>query len=385
MVVVGILSDAMNIVPTPARLNMPEFAHRPLLGFPRRPARHHVRNHLQPTAAREFGTDPECRLLAMVVALFRKLEPAGPIGEARTPGPPPRPRKSKLKILLISTVAFLMAAAVSTAIGAAVLRGGRRLHGGRPSQAMSRACGRTRFPALCVESLLHFPGASTASEGELLHISINMTLQKLGRSLYSATGSNNLDMDSHARFKIFTANLRSAYEDCLELLDDSVDLLTRSLSSVSTGGEPSGSTQDVLTWLSAALTNQDTCTDGLDEIQNGVVKSQMSDWLKDLSELVSNSLSIYSAGEGGAADGDFSGVPVQNRRLMSEEKAGLDFPIWLSRRDRVLLDLPPAAISADIVVSKDGGNGTVKTISEAIKKAPKHSERRFVVHVRAGR
>ncbi|CAA0826422.1 Probable pectinesterase/pectinesterase inhibitor 34 [Striga hermonthica] len=105
----------------------------------------------------------------------------------------------------------------------------------------------------------------------------------------------------------------------------------------------------------------------------------MSDRLKDLSEIVSNSLSIYAAGD------DFSGVPIQNRRLMSEERGRQDFPIWLSRRDRALLDLEPAAIGADIVVSKDGGNGTVKTISEAIKKAPEHSSRRFIIHVRAGR
>ncbi|CAA0826418.1 Probable protein phosphatase 2C 76 [Striga hermonthica] len=298
-----------------------------------------------------------CRLLG-------KGEPAA--APAKNSDPPPRPGKPKLRLLLISTAALLVAVAVSAAIGAVVVRsrggGGGRL---RPSRAMSRACGRTRFPALCVDSLLHFPGAAEASEEELVHISVNMTLQKVGRALYSASGINNLDMDPHAR---------SAYKDCLELLDDSVDLLTRSLSSVS-----AGLTQDVLTWLSAALTNQDTCTEGLDEIQNGVVKDQMSDRLKDLSEIVSNSLSIYAAGD------DFSGVPIQNRRLMSEERGRQDFPIWLSRRDRALLDLAPAAIGADIVVSKDGGNGTVKTISEAIKKAPEHSSRRFIIHVRAGR
>ncbi|GER25180.1 plant invertase/pectin methylesterase inhibitor [Striga asiatica] len=292
-----------------------------------------------------------------------KTEPAA--APAQNPDPPVRPGKPKFRLLLISTAALLVAVAVSAAIGAAVIRsrggGGRRL---RPSRAMSRACGRTRFPALCVDSLLHFPGAAAASEEELVHISVNMTLQKVGRALYSAAGINNLDMDPHAR---------SAYNDCLELLDDSVDLLTRSLNSVS-----AGLTQDVLTWLSAALTNQDTCTEGLDEIQNGVVKDQMSDRLKDLSEIVSNSLSIYAAGD------DFSGVPIQNRRLLSEERGRRDFPIWLSRQDRELLDSAPAAIGADIVVSKDGGNGTVKTISEAIKKAPEHSSRRFIIHVRAG-
>lgn len=174
--------------------------------------------------------------------------------------------------------------------------------------------------------------------------------------------------------------IRSAYDDCLELLDDSVSLLSRSLTTVGPGG--GGSTQDVLTWLSASLTNQDTCADGFSEL-SGYVKNQMADRLKDLSELVSNCLAIYSAAAG---DEDFSGIPIQNkrRRLLGDEKPHRHFPAWLPRRDRKLLDLPPEAINADVVVSHDG-NGTCKTIAEAIKKAPEHSNRRFIIYVRAGK
>ncbi|KAL4363856.1 hypothetical protein GQ457_04G013510 [Hibiscus cannabinus] len=46
---------------------------------------------------------------------------------------------------------------------------------------------------------------------------------------------------------------------------DSVDALSHAISAVSpsrNGDNKGGSTQDVMTWLSAALTNQDTCTEG---------------------------------------------------------------------------------------------------------------------------
>lgn len=142
-----------------------------------------------------------------------------------------------------------------------------------------------------------------------------------------------------------------------------------------------------MTWLSAALTNQDTCSDGFEEL-NGYVKSQMGDRLKDLSELVSNSLAIYAV----AGGDDFSGIPIQNKRrrlLNSDNRHKLSakhkqFPKWLSRRDRILMDMPVSAIQADIIVSKDG-NGTYKTITEAIKKAPEHSNRRTIIYVRAGK
>ncbi|KAL0321549.1 UNVERIFIED_CONTAM: putative pectinesterase/pectinesterase inhibitor 34 [Sesamum calycinum] len=308
-----------------------------------------------------------------------KPEPhGGSSTRSLTADPTRAPRKSKLKLLLLLAATLIVASAVAAAV-VVVIRNradsgaAPRLHNRRPSQALSKACSRTRYPTLCVNSLLDFPGALTASDKDLVHISVNMTLQKFGRALYSASEISNLNMDPR---------VRSAYEDCLELLQDSVDLLSRSLTSVASGGGPGGSTQDVLTWLSASLTNQDTCTEGFDEL-NGYVKSQMSDRLKDLSELVSNCLAIYAAAGG---DEDFSGIPIQNRRrrLLSNVKKHKHFPVWLSRRDRKLLDMPVSAINADIIVSQDG-NGTCKTITEAIKKAPDYSNRRFIIYVRAGK
>ncbi|GFY83421.1 plant invertase/pectin methylesterase inhibitor superfamily [Actinidia rufa] len=180
---------------------------------------------------------------------------------------------------------------------------------------------------------------------------MNVTLQRFGKALYFSSAIRNIKMSSL---------VRSAYEDCLELLGDSVSHLSRSLNSA-------GSTQDVLTWLSAALTNQDTCTDGLAEVR-GPVRSVMEERVRDLGKLVSNCLAIYGAASGVRSE-DFSGVPIGNRRRMLE---------------RVLLDTPVSAIKADIVVSKDG-NGSVKTIAEAIKKAPEYGPRRTIIYVKAGR
>lgn len=173
-----------------------------------------------------------------------------------------------------------------------------------------------------------------------------------------------------------------------------MDALSRSLGSVLQlpGGE-TNKREDVLTWLSAALTNHDTCTEGFEDV-NGAVKDHVSAKLKYLSELVSNCLAIFSTG---GDSGDFSGVPIQNkrRRLLSleeEEEGDIsgenddddNAPRWLSRETRRLLSLPVSHIQADIIVSKDG-NGTFKTIAEAIKKAPENSDRRTIIYVRAGR
>ncbi|KAF2291889.1 hypothetical protein GH714_036002 [Hevea brasiliensis] len=322
---------------------------------------------------------------------YGRLGPSEPGGSSQPINQPeyatPHPSRKRGVILLsLLSIALIIASAVS----AALLIWLRSRPSGQPSpvvipkptKAISKTCSKTRFPALCVNSLLDFPGSTAASEEDLVHISFNMTLQHFTKALYLSSEISYLQMDTR---------VQSAYEDCLELLDDSVDALSRSLSTVAPSLEgnpagqikPGGSTEDVVTWLSAALTNQDTCTEGLASL-NGPVKDQMSDKLKDLSELVSNCLAIFSATDGD----DFSGIPIQNRRRLmdaeiSEENAD-DLPSWLGRKERKLLSLPVSAIQADIIVSQDG-NGTCKTITEAIKKAPEYSNRRTIIYVRAGR
>lgn len=308
-------------------------------------------------------------------------------GDAAAPLPPSSRWTRRRRLLLLTAFSLLLI--IASAISATLVIGLRNQASGRagtrkPTRAISAACSHTLYPALCVESLLNFPGSTAAgtTEQDLIHISFNMTLQRLSKAFYLSSSISYIEMDPLTR---------SAYDDCLELLEDSVHALSEALSSVSPseageGSKEGGSTQDVLTWLSAALTNQDTCSEGFEAVA-GPVKDRISEKLKDLSELVSNCLAIFSAsGDGG---GDFSGVPIQNRRrLMDQEEEGLNeegFPRWVGERERELLAMPAAETQADIVVSKAGGNGTFKTISEAIKKAPDHSDRRIIIYIRAGR
>lgn len=131
------------------------------------------------------------------------------------------------------------------------------------------------------------------------------------------------------------------------------------------------------------MTNQDTCIEGLGNV-GGAVKDEMAQRLRDLSELVSNCLAIYAATNG--LD-DFAGTPIQNRRrrlLRSEPDPISGFPAWMLRAERELLGTTPTeSIQSDIIVAQDG-SGTVKTIAEAIKKAPQRSSRRILIRIKAG-
>ncbi|XP_058206184.1 probable pectinesterase/pectinesterase inhibitor 61 [Rhododendron vialii] len=306
-----------------------------------------------------------------------KSEPLPNQQDDATSLPKTTAKRYRIKLLLVFALAFLVASAVSVSVVVGIRARASGVSSGdrKPTVAISRTCSRTRYQSLCINSLLDFPGATSADEHDLVHISVNMTLRRVGRALSASSDINNLAMDLH---------VRSAYDDCLDLLDGSVDHLARSLIAVAEGNaQPTGSTEDVVTWLSAAMTNQDTCAEGLEEV-SGSVKKQMEERLKDLSELVSNSLAIYAAASG---DEDFVGIPTQNRRrLMSSarDQGQRRFPAWLGRRERALLEMPAAEVQADIVVAKDG-SGTYTSIMEAIKKAPEHSDRRTIIYVKAGK
>ncbi|KAF3568939.1 hypothetical protein DY000_02016896 [Brassica cretica] len=286
-----------------------------------------------------------------------------------------RKRNKKTKLILF-TLAVLVVAVVCLGIFAGIRAVGSDQHAPKlnrePTREISQTCSKAQYPNLCIDTLLDFPGALTADEKQLIHISFNATLQSFSKALYSSSTISYTQMPPR---------VRSAYDSCLELLDDSVDALSRALSSIVAASSSDESHSDVMTWLSSAMTNHDTCTEGFDEAGDGGggVKDQVIGAVKDLSEMVSNCLAIFSGNVN-----DLSGVPVVNHRKLLGEEETEEFPNWLKRGDRELLGTPATKIQADITVSKDG-NGTFKTIAEAIKKAPEHSSRRFVIYVKAGK
>lgn len=126
---------------------------------------------------------------------------------------------------------------------------------------------------------------------------------------------------------------------------------------------------DVNAYLSAALTNKNTCLEGL-ESASGEFKPTLVNSVISAYQHVSNSLSILATcGLGGP----------QNRRRI------LGFPSWVSRRDRQILQGSDAEYDpASIITVAGDGSGNFTTISEAIEFAPNNSLDRVIIFVREG-
>ncbi len=84
--------------------------------------------------------------------------------------------------------------------------------------------------------------------------------------------------------------------DCVEELSDSVDELQRSIvemGSIIGGSNFEVQMNDILTWVSAALTDDDTCMDGFaGNAMNGNVKTIVRRHILKVAHLTSNALAL---------------------------------------------------------------------------------------------
>lgn len=130
---------------------------------------------------------------------------------------------------------------------------------------------------------------------------------------------------------------------------------------------------DIQTWLSAAITFQETCKDTIEDhkLSNSFV-DEIYTKMDHLSQLTSNSLALANRiFETPAVK------PTKNRRLLQDSQAGI-FPSWVSAHDRKLLQ--GGAVKANAIVAKDG-SGDYTTVSAAISAA---TGGRFVIYVKSG-
>lgn len=226
------------------------------------------------------------------------------------------------------------------------------------------SCNETPYPLVCK----HYIGTTTNTLSALDALSSSFHDVVLKVTMEQAIEAHNLvsKMDLN-NFKDKRA--KSAWEDCLELYEDTLYQLKRSMNS--------NNLNDRLTWQSASIANHQTCQNGFTEFNLPSHLNYFPSMLSNFSKLLSNSLSISQAMTLTTSSTSASTKQSGGRRLLSD-----GFPYWMSHSDRRLLQ--ESAPKADVVVAQDG-SGNYKTISEGVVAAAKLSGKgRVVVHVKAG-
>ncbi|KAG7566502.1 Pectinesterase inhibitor domain [Arabidopsis suecica] len=160
--------------------------------------------------------------------------------------------------------------------------------------------------------------------------------------------------------------------DCLELLDDTLDMLSR----IVVSKRNDHVNDDVHTWLSAALTNQETCEQSLSEKssfnKDGIA---IDSFARNLTGLLTNSLDMFVSDKRKSSS---SSSLTGGRKLLSDH----DYPTWISTSDRKLLEASVEELRPHAVVAADG-SGTHMSVAEALASLEKGGGR-SVIHLTAG-
>ncbi|XP_040998643.1 probable pectinesterase/pectinesterase inhibitor 46 [Juglans microcarpa x Juglans regia] len=281
--------------------------------------------------------------------------------------------RKRVTVISISTI-ILVCVIVAAVLGTSQSSGGNSKRVGANSQfhsTVKAVCDITLYPSTCFDSLAPLAKSKDMQLEEVFKLATQVAKTELQRASQF--------FSEHSSFKGIIADIMTevALEDCHQLLSLALDHLNSTLSSSSgtTSFSLLEAADDLKTWLCSAGTYLETCKDGF-ENANPTLKTNIVNWLKNSTELTSNSLAIISW---------ISKVQssLKLRRLMSFSEHH-QVPEWLSPRDRQLLQSSDhLKKKAQIVVVKDG-SGQYRNITAALKDVPDKSGKRFVIYVKEG-
>ncbi|CAA3009327.1 21 kDa -like [Olea europaea subsp. europaea] len=91
----------------------------------------------------------------------------------------------------------------------------------------------------------------------------------------------------------------AALHDCFSLFGDAIGQIRDSLKQMrqlsGSGESLRFQMSNVQTWMSAALTNEDTCTDGFEDVPDGPMKVDLCGRVVKVEEVTSNALALVNS------------------------------------------------------------------------------------------
>jgi pectinesterase len=205
-----------------------------------------------------------------------------------------------------------------------------------------------------------------------------------------------LDKYLQNRRATLTASAIQALDDCHFLASLNIDLLSQALGTVDKTSNvlPSSDADDVQTMLSAILTNQKTCFDGIQSFST--VRNDLSVPLSNGTNLHSVTLALFT--KGWVPKGHKNNLtPNESNRHLNFRKGRLSpkmssnaravYDSVINRKRHLLQAGDDEVVVKDIAVVSQDGSGNFKTINDAINAAPDNSvasDGYFLIYITSG-
>lgn len=149
------------------------------------------------------------------------------------------------------------------------------------------ACSVTRYHDICVYSLASFSRTCKSSPSKWARAGVSVTLAEVKSATQHLT--------SLKKHRVMRGRNRLALSDCIECFQDAIDELHKSLYVLRRLNKTTFDMQmsDLNTWISAALTDEDTCLDGF-EGQEGKQVKLLRNRVLNSTYMTSNALALVN-------------------------------------------------------------------------------------------
>jgi pectinesterase inhibitor-like protein len=242
-----------------------------------------------------------------------------------------RKTRKRLIIVVVSSV-VLLAVIIGAVIGVVVHNRNNNSSSNpvpppelTPAASLKAVCSLTRYPTSCFSSISALETGNTTDPEVLFNLSLHVAMNELSKLK---------DYPDKLIQSIDDATLQDALKVCATVFDDAVDRLNDSISSmaVGEGGKilSTAKMDDLKTWISTTITDQETCLDALQELNvtehfNQALVDHVKAAMENSTEFVSNSLAIVAKILGLLSDFN---IPI-HRRLDLKEPITQGFHIGL--------------------------------------------------------
>ncbi|CAN4119602.1 unnamed protein product [Withania somnifera] len=153
------------------------------------------------------------------------------------------------------------------------------------SDIVRTSCVNASYPTICVRTLSSYSGSAINTPQDLAQAAVKVSLSRA----HKASGFL-------SQLKVESKREKGALSDCIEQIGDSMDELSKSLSELKhlhRGNAFKWQMSNLETWVSAALTNEDTCLDGFKEI-DGKLRFDVKRKITNVARVTSNALYLIN-------------------------------------------------------------------------------------------
>ncbi|XP_006401967.2 pectinesterase inhibitor 4 [Eutrema salsugineum] len=160
------------------------------------------------------------------------------------------------------------------------------------------ACKSTTYPEKCYKSLSSYSSAIKSDPIKLCTTALNINVKsaKKATSVVSKLLKKSQKSAAGRKNKMLPETL--ILKDCLEEMKDTIVELKQAITEMKTlrdGDSVAEHISNVRTWVSAALTDEGTCTDGFEEVKvNKETKKKVTKVVEELARATSNTLALIT-------------------------------------------------------------------------------------------